>query len=111
MERIAVIGGGIAGVSVAYELARRPDGPEVVLVEAEPQLAHHTTGRSAAQLVQNYGVAPVRALTRASVSFLHDPPEGLADAPLLTQRGQLTIARAGQEQIFGEKFAAGGDAV
>jgi D-arginine dehydrogenase len=61
----AVIGGGIAGTSVAAELAaagvERP-----VLLEAEPELARHTTGRSAASYIPGHGPAPTRALTAAS---------------------------------------------
>lgn len=60
-----VVGGGIAGVSVAAELAaagvERP-----VLLEAEPELARHTTGRSAASYIPGHGPAPTRALTAAS---------------------------------------------
>lgn len=40
-----VVGGGIAGVSVVYELAAHGS---VCLLEQEQQLAYHTTGRSAA---------------------------------------------------------------
>ena len=60
---IAVIGGGIAGTSVAYELAADAD---VVLLEMEPQPGFHSTGRSAAAFAPSYGPAPIRALTRAS---------------------------------------------
>jgi D-arginine dehydrogenase len=74
-----VIGGGIAGVSVAYELAAHID---VVLVEQEQQLAHHTTGRSAAAYLETYGSPTVRRLTLASRSFL---------APMLTPRPLLWI--------------------
>ncbi|MDX1747668.1 MAG: FAD-dependent oxidoreductase, partial [Halobacteriales archaeon] len=49
---IVVVGGGIAGVSVAAELA---EAAEVVLVERESQLAYHTTGRSAALYFGSYG--------------------------------------------------------
>ena len=58
-----VIGGGIAGVSIAYELAAHGS---VVLAEAEPSLALHTTGRSAAIYAPSYGAPVVRALTVAS---------------------------------------------
>ena len=47
---IVVIGGGIGGVSAAARLAAA--GASVVLVEAEPTLAYHTTGRSAAQYLE-----------------------------------------------------------
>src|SRR5690606_27116055 len=59
--RAVVVGGGIAGVSVAAELAGL--GAEVTLLEAEDVLAHHTTGRSAAMYLPGYGNAVVRALT------------------------------------------------
>ena len=42
---MVVIGGGIAGVSVAYELSGTH---RVAVVEAEAHLAFHSTGRSAA---------------------------------------------------------------
>jgi D-arginine dehydrogenase len=61
---VVVVGGGIAGISAAAALARR--GLSVVVAEQEPQLAHHTTGRSAASFLESYGGRVVRALTRAS---------------------------------------------
>ncbi len=95
-ERVVVIGGGIAGVSAAWALLDGDDPPDVVLVEAEPQLAHHTTGRSAAQLIENYGPSTVRPLTRASLAFFRSPPERLADAPLVHPRSMLMVASAEQ---------------
>jgi D-arginine dehydrogenase len=83
-----VIGGGIAGVSVAYELAR---DRHVVLLEMEPALATHTTGRSAAMFLESYGGPAVRALTTASRKFLEAPPDGF-DRPLVTPRGLLWVA-------------------
>jgi D-arginine dehydrogenase len=69
-----VVGGGIAGTSVAAELAaagvERP-----VLLEAETELARHTTGRSAASYIPGHGPAPTRALTAASRARF----DGLAD--------------------------------
>ena len=73
---VVVVGGGIAGVSVADELSRA--GEHVVLVEAEPTLAFHTTGRSAAQYLENYGNDVVRRLTLASRRFFEH-----ADDPVL----------------------------
>ena len=101
--RVVVIGGGIAGVSAGWELAHR--GADVLVVEAEPTLAHHTTGRSAAQLIENYGSGPVRPLTHASLGFLHSPPDGLVDHPLLEQRGALHVANDSQSAIVDQLFA------
>jgi D-arginine dehydrogenase len=106
MERydVVVIGGGIAGVSAGYFLAER--GRSVLLVEAEATLAHHTTGRSAAMFFENYGHMAIRSLTRASRRFFESPPDDLADGPLLSTRGVLTIARPDQIGHF-EQVAAG----
>ena len=60
---IAVIGGGMAGASVAAELAQRRS---VVLLEAEPMAGVRSTGRSAASYLPSYGSPAVRRLTVAS---------------------------------------------
>ena len=91
MERfdVAVVGGGIAGVSIAYELAA---DRSVVLLEAEAHLAHHTTGRSAALWLPTYGPPVVRALTRASRADFDRLETELDTPPLLTPRRLLVVA-------------------
>jgi D-arginine dehydrogenase len=91
---VVVVGGGIAGVSAAFEIAAHHD---VTLLEREPQLAYHTTGRSAALFTENYGDGTIRPLTAASRRFFDDPPPGFADHPLLRSRPTLTVARADQQ--------------
>lgn len=88
--RVVVVGGGIAGVGVAAMLAAEP-GVEVVLLEAEPTLARHTTGRSAAQFLETYGGPVNQRLTIASRGFFTAPPAGFAEAPLLTRRPMLQV--------------------
>ena len=89
MTDFVVIGGGIAGVSAAAHLA--PHG-SVVLLEAERSLAFHTTGRSAAMFVANYGAEGSRPFGQASRAFLETPPDGSVDAPILSDRGLLWIS-------------------
>jgi D-arginine dehydrogenase len=89
-----IIGGGIAGASVAYFLA--PHG-RVTLLEREAQPGYHSTGRSAALFDESYGSPQVNALTRASRAFFEAPPAGFCDVPLLSPRGALTVAEPGQE--------------
>lgn len=108
MTDFVVIGGGIAGVSAAAHLA--PHG-SVVLCETEAALAWHTTGRSAAMLVLNYGEDGIRPLSRASQPFLDHPPEGSVDGPLLSRRGLLWVADPSQVdrlQRTAEEGAASG---
>jgi D-arginine dehydrogenase len=90
---VIVIGAGIAGASVAYELAA---SRSVLLLERESQPGYHTTGRSAALFTETYGNSAMRALTRASKRFLAAPPPGFASTPLLSRRGTLLVARAEQ---------------
>ncbi len=88
---IIVIGAGIAGASLAYELAAER---RVILLERESQPGYHTTGRSAAMYAPAYGNPLVRALTRASRAFYDAPPAGFTDVPLLIARGMLFIGSA-----------------
>jgi D-arginine dehydrogenase len=102
----AVIGAGIAGASVAYELQAHG---RVILLEREPLPGHHTTGRSAAVLVQNYGNAVVRRLTQASRGFFERPPDGFAQHPLVFDRPVLFIGRADQRERLEKERKAGED--
>jgi D-arginine dehydrogenase len=90
---IAVIGAGIAGASVAYELA---GSARVLLIERESSPGYHTTGRSAAQFVETYGHETVRRLTRGSRSFFDAPPADFS-RPILTPMGAMFIA--GPDQL------------
>ena len=104
---VIVVGGGIAGVSAAYELASRAD---VVLLEREEQLAHHTTGRSAAAYLETYGSPTVRRLTIASREFFTDPPEELETPELLSPRPLLWIGPESRRPVL-EAMAIAGQAL
>jgi D-arginine dehydrogenase len=88
-----IVGSGMAGAGVAYELA---DRASVLLLERESAHGYHTTGRSAALYIETYGNAVIRGLTRSSRAFFEAPPDGFCSYPLLTPRGCLYIARADQ---------------
>jgi len=88
-----VVGAGIVGASVAYELGR---SGHVCVIEQEPQPAMHATGRSAALFAPTYGGRAIRAITRASRSFFDRPPTGFCQTALLKARGCLYIARTDQ---------------
>ncbi|HTT71730.1 MAG TPA: FAD-dependent oxidoreductase [Anaeromyxobacteraceae bacterium] len=95
---VVVVGAGMAGTSVAAELAPRR---RTVLLEMEEHPAYHATGRSAAVFSEGYGNAVVRALTRASRPFLEEPPPGFTDEPLLLPRGWMFVARPDQLEYLG----------
>ena len=79
-----IVGAGIAGASVACELAR---DHSVTLLEAEEQPGFHATGRSAAFFSEIYGNALIRSLTTASRSFFETPPTDFADCPCWSSAG------------------------
>ena len=82
---VAIIGAGMAGASLAAELAPHA---RVLLIEAEDAPGYHSTGRSAAFWEETYGGPGVVPLTLASGGYLDDHG-------FLTPRGALFIGRAG----------------
>jgi D-arginine dehydrogenase len=86
---IVVIGAGMAGASLAAELAPHAS---VIILEAEAQPGYHSTGRSAAFWSESYGGPLVQPLTTASGPFLWNPPADFSDTPFLHPRGALHIA-------------------
>ncbi|MCY1399356.1 FAD-dependent catabolic D-arginine dehydrogenase DauA [compost metagenome] len=83
-----IIGGGIAGASTGFWLSQQA---RVIVLERESHPGYHSTGRSAALYTAAYGTPQVRALTLASRAFFDAPPEGFAEHPLLTPRGEMTV--------------------
>jgi D-arginine dehydrogenase len=100
---VLIVGAGIAGSALAYELAGRA---AVLLIERESQPGYHSTGRSAAMLTETYGGPLVRRLAAASRAFLERPPAEFADEPLLSPRGMLHVARADQRVALERAEAA-----
>ncbi|MGH4008703.1 MAG: NAD(P)/FAD-dependent oxidoreductase, partial [Pseudonocardiaceae bacterium] len=88
-QDVVVIGGGIAGVSVAYELAAHC---RVTLLETETSLATHSTGRSAAMYVPGHGGPLVRTLINASGPRFTGLAEELGVPALLRPRPVLWAA-------------------
>ncbi|RED15269.1 NAD(P)/FAD-dependent oxidoreductase [Parasphingopyxis lamellibrachiae] len=85
----AIVGAGMAGASLAAELA--PAGT-VLILEAEDFPGYHATGRSAAFWSETYGGPSVQPLTSASHGFLAEPPAAFSKRPFLDPSGALHIA-------------------
>jgi D-arginine dehydrogenase len=95
---VLVVGGGMAGVSIGFELAA---DRRVLVADMEQTLAYHTTGRSAAMFLESYGSPAIRALTRASRGYLESAPEGRT---LLTPLPTLHIGRPGRGHAVTELY-------
>jgi len=96
---IAIIGGGIAGTSLAAEVAPHAS---VVVLEGEDAAGYHSTGRSAAFWSETYGGPDIQPLTTASHAAL---------APYLSPLGSLHIGRAHEASLidgFLAEFAGSG---
>ena len=91
---ILVVGAGMAGASLAAELAGHTS---VIVAEAESQPGYHSTGRSAAFWSESYGGPLVQPLTSASRPFLAAPPSDFHDRSFLSPRGAVHIADTAAE--------------
>ena len=99
-----VIGAGIAGATVSAHLAA---DHKVALIEAEEAAGYHSTGRSAAIWILNYGPPDVRVLTGLSRPFFERPHQGFADAPILSHRPVVFLAPPEQQDHLGRLLAEG----
>ena len=92
-----VMGAGIAGSSAACRLSQHG---KVIILEKESSPGYHTTGRSAAFFTENYGNSKIRAITRASRSFLEKPPRFFGNNKLMhNYGGSLFIANKSQSKM------------
>jgi D-arginine dehydrogenase len=96
---VAIIGGGIAGASLAAGLAGHA---KAIILEMEEAPGYHATGRSAAMYEPSFGPPVIRALTLASGPFFRDPPAEFCETPLVSPRGVLLCAEPGDEPLLQE---------
>ena len=97
-----VVGGGVAGLSAAWQLARHG---RVIVLERETCTGYHSSGRSATYYHFGIGNRPVRLLTQASGAFFTDPPPGFTEVPLATPAPAMMVVRAGQDELFETNLA------
>ena len=91
MQDIIIIGGGIAGLSVGGRLSEEAN---ITLIEAEENLGYHTSSRSAAAFIEDYGNNTIRELNKGSKSYLQSK-----EVDVLSPRGSLFL---GKENTFVE---------
>ncbi len=87
---VIIIGCGIAGASLAYFLTAR-GMTDVLILEREDQPGYHSTGRSAAVLVEFDLVPSILRLKLLGGRFLRNPPPGFSESTLLQRSGILIM--------------------
>ncbi len=92
MNDFLVIGGGIAGTSAASRLSALG---KTLLLEREPALGYHASGRSAALFEANYGLDSTVALSRASADF-----HANAHGGFLSPRGLMLVGKSEDAAAF-----------
>lgn len=101
---VVVIGAGIAGATASAAIAL---DHRVALLETEDVAGYHSTGRSAALWILNYGPSDVRVLSGLSRVFFEHPPVGFADVPLISRRSVVFLAPEAQRAGFAALLAQG----
>lgn len=91
---VLVIGAGISGLSAAAGISANA---KVIVAEQEDHPAYHSTGRSAAILVDSYGSPAVQSLTAISRRWFSSNTAG--GQPLLKRRGLMGLTLKGQEGL------------
>ena len=92
---IAVIGGGIAGISVAARLSKHA---KIGLWEQEDFLAHHSSSRSAAVFISDYGNSDVCELNLITFSELQSKFPNI-----LKKRGLMSLEKKGETGKFNKQ--------
>ena len=92
-----IVGGGIAGLSVGYYLARSHQ--RVLILERENQGGYHSTGRAVAiyRESNSYNNPVILSLSRGSKPFFVNPPADFSEYPLFSQRSVVFVARKSEE--------------
>lgn len=86
-----VVGGGVAGLSTAWHLARAGAGESTLLLEAGEHLAAESSAQNAA-ILRTLSSDPISTeIGLRSARFLRTPPEGFSESPLVDAFGLLLV--------------------
>ncbi len=92
-----IVGGGVAGLSAAYNLSKIG---KVVVLEREESIGYHSSGRSASLFHLGIGNSKVKSLTYYSNEFFQNPGESFSEIPLTSPSSLLLVVRPGQEELI-----------
>ena len=87
-----IIGGGIAGASLAYFLTKK-GMRDILILEKEEQPGYHSTGRAAGVFAEFDPIPSMVDLKILGGKFLRKPPQDFSEFPLLRKSGILLLAQ------------------
>jgi 2-hydroxyglutarate dehydrogenase len=96
---LAVVGGGILGTAVARELLSRRPGARLCLLEAEPQLGEHQTGRSSGVIHAGIYYEPGSLKARLCVEGARELYAYCDDRGIPYDRNGKLVVAAGEEEL------------
>ncbi|MFC1418532.1 L-2-hydroxyglutarate oxidase [Streptacidiphilus cavernicola] len=95
---VVVVGGGIVGLSTAYALSRAAPGVSVIVLEKEPALARHQTGRNSNVVHSGLYYKPGSLKAEYAVGGGRELAEFCREHGLPYRRtGKLVVASSGEE--------------
>lgn len=109
--RVAIVGGGVMGSSIAYHLAARPGfAGSVTVIERDPGYARASSALSASSIREQFSTPVNIAMSQFGLTFLQRAPELLAvdgDGPELSLRlpGYLFLASAAGVPVLRDNYA------
>ena len=87
---VVIVGGGIAGASLAYFLSQK-GVTNIMLLERESSVGYHSSGRSAA-ISREWNEDPVMLqFKRISHRFFRNLPDDFSDVPIMDTAGVLDV--------------------
>lgn len=106
---IAIIGGGLAGASTAYHLAKNSSA-SILLLEKEKEFGTHASGRNAGMLRQAVGLPAIAAAVQETLRALLDPPDDWKNKNCFRMTGSLLLgSRASVGRLERVLAEAGGE--
>lgn len=108
---LLIVGGGVAGLGLAWALSRT-GGRSITVLEREEQPFRLSSAQNAAILRTAIDAPATRALTRRTAELLRTPPADLTDRPLVDRRGLIVVeGRTGSPlPWWAEEVTAAGEA-
>jgi D-arginine dehydrogenase len=109
---VVVIGGGVAGVASAYQLAK--NGMSVFLLESEARAGYHSTSRAVGLFSENFSTHGIMVLSKMSRPFFESIPHDCRSphssaSSLLEGTGLISVSSPGAQRTLLDRVGPPGE--